>query len=206
MSDFNNDLFDDSEESSDSSETTSTRTSSNGNNFKIIIGILGAVFVVALVAIIIYALLVLPKQNAARLEQAAQINAQNTATSMAATSEALLMLQALTPSATLYVEPTAANTPTPVVVFPTATEEPPLAEAQPAIASDSMARTATVAALLTMAAGGANATATRAATITALPTTGFADEVGLPMLLVAGVVLLGVLFLARRLRLMGSQN
>ncbi len=205
MSDFNNDLFDDSEETSDSSETTSTRTSSNGNNFKIIIGILGAVFVVALVAIIIYALMVLPKQNAARLEQAALINAQNTATSMAATSEALLMLQALTPSATIYVEPTAANTPTPVVVFPTATEEPPLA-AQPAIASDSMARTATVAALLTMAAGGANATATRAATITALPTTGFADEVGLPMLLVAGVVLLGVLFLARRLRLMGSQN
>jgi hypothetical protein len=205
MSDFNNDLFDDSEETSDSSETTSTRTSSNGNNFKIIIGILGAVFVVALVAIIVYALLVLPKQSAARLEQAAQINAQNTATSMAATSEALLMLQALTPSATIYIEPTAANTPTPVVVFPTATEEP-LVEAQPAIASDSMARTATVAALLTMAAGGANATATRAATITALPTTGFADEVGLPMLLVAGVVLLGVLFLARRLRLMGGQN
>lgn len=38
-------------------------------------------------------------------------------------------------------------------------------------------------------------------TATALPTTGFADEVGLPGLLAMAAVLLIVIFLARRMRL-----
>jgi LPXTG-motif cell wall-anchored protein len=38
------------------------------------------------------------------------------------------------------------------------------------------------------------------ATSTALPTTGFADEVGIPGLLGMAVLLIAVIFLARRLR------
>jgi LPXTG-motif cell wall-anchored protein len=61
-------------------------------------------------------------------------------------------------------------------------------------------RTATVSALLTQAAN-AQKTTTARATSTALPTTGFADQVGLPGLFGATIALLAVVFLARRLRL-----
>jgi hypothetical protein len=58
-------------------------------------------------------------------------------------------------------------------------------------------RTATVAALLTQA---AQQTATVLPTATALPGTGFGDEVGAPSLLALAVLLIVVIFLARRLR------
>jgi hypothetical protein len=58
-------------------------------------------------------------------------------------------------------------------------------------------RTATVAALLTQA---AQQTATVLPTATALPGTGFADEVGAPSLLALAALLILVIFLVRRLR------
>lgn len=72
--------------------------------------------------------------------------------------------------------------------------------AAPALAGDVNNRTATVAAFLTQAAGG-GAVLTLTPQSTALPNTGFADEVGLPGLFGLAAALLVVVFLARRARL-----
>jgi LPXTG-motif cell wall-anchored protein len=40
-------------------------------------------------------------------------------------------------------------------------------------------------------------------TTTALPTTGFADQVGVPGMLALSILLIAVIFLARRLRMAG---
>ena len=69
--------------------------------------------------------------------------------------------------------------------------------------------TATAAAAMTqtaeaIAGGAVTETPTPGPTPTALPTAGFADEVGLPGLLFLGVALLVVVFLSRRLRASAS--
>ena len=201
MSDTNNnDLYTDFEE--DNSDYSSSSGSSN-RTFMLVIGILGAIFLIALIVLAVYALFIMPQRNAAQQEQAAQINAQNTATAYAVTEMALFQEQALTGTtvALANLEPS----PTSVVVFPTNTPTPLLAvaaeseETQEAIGGDLYARTQTVAALLTQAASGGQTTTT------ALPTTGFADDVGLPGLLGLAILLIGVIFLARRLRMSTSQ-
>ncbi|NMB89552.1 MAG: hypothetical protein GYA17_14430, partial [Chloroflexi bacterium] len=89
---------------------------------------------------------------------------------------------------------------------PTDTPEPTQELEAAAVGGDLAARTQTVAALLTQAAqaGGGVPGGTQQVTPTALPTAGFADEVGLPGLLGLSVLLVGVIFLVRRLRLSGS--
>jgi LPXTG-motif cell wall-anchored protein len=160
------------------------------------------------IGLVAYLLLFAGPANVARNQQATLISAQNVATSSAATKQAFTALLALTPSATLTPTATQPATPTPVIVQPTDTETPlPSDTLAPgaAIAQDLTARTETVAALLTQAAGGGGvASATPGATPTALPTTGFADEVGLPGLIGLAIVLLAVIFLARRLRMPGN--
>jgi LPXTG-motif cell wall-anchored protein len=76
--------------------------------------------------------------------------------------------------------------PTPLLAVPTDT---PVPTTDP--------RTATVAALLTQA---ASAQLTPGPTTTALPSTGFADQVGIPGLVGVAILLIVVIFLARRLR------
>lgn len=164
----------------------------SNRTFLAVVSFLGVIFLLALALLVVYALFILPQRSAERRELAAQINAQNTATSVAATQLALLVQQQLTPSATSPVAPTL----TPVIVFPTATPT----TVQELVGGDMTARTQTVAALLTQASSGV--VSTRAPT--ALPTTGFADEVGLPGLLGMAVLLVAVIFLVRRLRLSGS--
>jgi LPXTG-motif cell wall-anchored protein len=82
--------------------------------------------------------------------------------------------------------PTPTASPTPLLAVPTDTPVP-----------TSDPRTATVAALLTQA---AIAQQTSVPTSTALPSTGFAEDVGIPGLLGMAVLLVVVIFLARRLR------
>jgi hypothetical protein len=90
--------------------------------------------------------------------------------------------------------PTNTSTPTEVVALPTATSE--VAEEDPA--------TATIAALLTQAAGQPTQDMTAMATIpivvTGLPQTGFFDDFGINGLIVLAFCALVVIFLARRLR------
>ena len=209
MTDFDDNIFDEFEEEPmpEPEQDPGGKKPAGNRTFIIVAGALGAIFLLALIALIVYAVIIVPQRNASRLEQAAQINAQNTATSVAATNFVFAQQLALTPSETPVPEDTEAPTPTSVVVFATDT---PQATEELVLAADSElnARTATVAALLTMAAGGtspADLTATSgagtpSASPTALPTTGFADEVGLPGILGLAVLLFGVIILARRLR------
>jgi len=183
---------------------------SNNRSFLIAVGVIAGLFLLAVIGLVGYLVLFAGPQNTAQKQQATLISAQNIATSAAATKQAFAALLALTPSATLTETATLPSTPTPVIVQPTDTDTPVPTDTsaastpQAAIAQDLTARTQTVAALLTQAAGGGVLTTTPGATPTALPTTGFADEVGLPGLIGLAVLLLAVIFLARRLRIGGN--
>ncbi|MCS6993432.1 MAG: hypothetical protein N2117_09360 [Anaerolineales bacterium] len=146
----------------------------------------------------------LPAQNNARATQTEQAML---ALNMTQAAEQTAIVQAFTPTPTFTETPTPAPTATPVILFPT--ETPTTIAVDPA--------TATVQALETRRAQ-VNLTATAQATagltgtprtavagaLTASPTalsqTGFADEVGLPGLFIAAVILLAIILLARRLR------
>jgi hypothetical protein len=210
MSNFDDNLFDDFDafEGYEDEQPSSPEPKRPGGNrnFWIAIGVIGVFVLLIIAAMAVYMLVIYPQQRQAALDQAAQINAQNTMTVQAATEIALAQALLQTPSPTIAL-PTEAPTNTPVVVFPTATEEPKMAAEQmdAAAGGDLTYRTQTVAALLTLAAGGDVATATPGGvTATALPTAGFADEVGLPTLFGMGVLLIGVVFVVRRLRTAAS--
>ncbi len=119
MTDFDDNIFDEFEEEPvpESEQEPAGKKPASNRTFVIIAGALGAIFLLALIALIVYAVIIVPQRNAARLEQAAQINAQNTATSVSATELAFVQQLALTPSETPVPEDTEAPTPTEVVVF-----------------------------------------------------------------------------------------
>lgn len=219
MADYNDNIFDEFDEKDEFTpepvESPEEATGPSGNKppkntFMIIVSIFGAIFLLALIALIVYAVIIIPQRNASRTEEAAQINAQNTATSVFATEYAYAQQLELTPSSTPLPTNTLQPTATPVVVFATETQASGIGGPDAAADDALNARTATVAALLTMAAGGtspADLTATpvigagtAAVTPTVLPTTGFADEVGLPGLFGIAALLLAVIVLSRRLR------
>lgn len=162
---------------------------SSNRPFLIVAGILAAFTLIALVCIAAYALYYVPQQRTAQATQVAQVNVQNTQVAEAIMQTSIVEAYTSTPTVTSTPLPaTPTQTSTPVVVIPTnttiPTEDP---------------RTATVAALLTQAAV-FQQTANPSVTTTALPTTGFADQVGVPGLIGLAIVLLVVIFLSRRLR------
>jgi len=85
----------------------------------------------------------------------------------------------------------AAATSTPVVVFSTST---------PIVVATTNPITATVAAAYTQAALAQLTVIPTSTALGAVPSTGFADEVGLPVLFIAGAVFLVIIFLVRRMR------
>ena len=166
-------------------EETPPEESSN-RTFLIAAGILGGIVLLSIACLAGYALVILPQQRAAQTgEQNAQAT-QNAQINEALTATGVAFDLSQTPQATETLFPTD----TPVVAQPTAT--------------NTMEFTLTPdPATLTVAAGFtqlAASTSTVVITSTALPTSGFADEVGLPGLMIAAVVLVAVIFLARRLR------
>lgn len=168
----------------------------DNRNFLIAAGILGGVFLLIAAVVVVLVLYVLPQRNAARLQQTAAQLAANTATAQFVTDEAMKAIILLTPSAT----PQPTNTP----VLPTATNTPvvaPLSTNTPTVTATSISdvQKATLAAQQTELASG-KFTATVIATSTALPNTGFADEVGLPGLFGLTLALVVIIILARRLR------
>lgn len=176
--------------------------------FVIVVGVIVGLFVLALAGLVLIAPRILADQKSAYIQQAAEINAANTATSVFATQNALAELLALTPTATL--EPTMAPEPSATPVLAQPTEEP----TEPALsAEESMQHTATVAALLTEMAGGTGGGAgtevptvavTVIATATALPNTGLMDDLGqfgLAGTLGLAALLVAIIMVARRLRL-----
>ena len=161
------------------------REESGNRTFLIAAGILGGITVLALICIALYALVLLPRQRTAQEQQVATLNAQNTQVALAITqTSAAMAAPTLTPTKPALTS-TATATPTSVVVVATSTS----AGQDP--------RTATVAALLTQA---ALTTQTVVPTATNLPDTGFADEFGLPVMMGMAVLLVAVIFVARRLR------
>ena len=194
----------------------------NNRNFLLAIGIIGGIFLLMVIGLVLFALFYLPQQRTMRAATNAVVLTQNAGTVVFATGQAQLAAQMQTPSPTLtptvtQIPPTATFTSVVVVATNTPTITGTVA---PAVVDE---RTLTVAALLTQAASGKTGTAavtsgagtgttpgTAAApgsttgtpgAATALPTSGFADEVGLPGLFGLAAVLVIVIVLARRLRL-----
>lgn len=162
--------------------------SNNNRAFFIGVGILGFLLLAALACGAVYLLVIKPGQDRTLVNQQATVEAQNEQVSQALTATAAAMF--FTQSAPPLAENTPTPSPTLVVALsttmPDVTEEP-----------TDLPATATVAAGFTQAAG---VQLTIVPTTTALPDTGFADEVGAPMLLGMALVLVAVILLARRLR------
>ena len=201
MSDIDDNMLEDFEE--EPGAPASKPPVAANRNFFVAIAVIGALFLLSLIGLAVYGAVVLPQQSAARREQAAAINAQNTATALAATQLAgqVVIVPSVTPAATEVVIAASA---TPVVVFPLATEEP--TQTPEPLSAEMVGRTETVAALLTQAAVGtvvpigAGAEGGAGLTPTTLPTAGFADEVGLPGMLGMSLLLVVMIFFVRRLR------
>jgi hypothetical protein len=173
--------------------------------FVVVAAALGALIILSLICLGIYALVLQPRQRQAALERPTEIMLTNTAVAVGLTEAAAEQIATFTPlpsntpqpSATLRPTNTNTASPTPVIVLPTDTPTPTpfttLATVSPLTATAAAQQTATALAL-----GGGAATPTR--TPTALPTTGFGDEVGLPGLAGLAAVFLAVIILSRRLR------
>ena len=165
---------------------------SSNRNFLIIAGILIGIVCLSVAGLGWYALRVLPQQSAANDVQQETLVAQNLQAYQTLTQLAQSDMLSQTPAATATLLPT--NTPPIQQGQPTGT-----LPAEAAAASTSDPQTATVVAALTQAAQ-AQLTVTFLPTSTALPTSGFADEAGLPGLVAMAIALVVVILLARRLR------
>lgn len=155
---------------------------SSNKTFIIVAAVLGVIVLLSIICVVGYAF-TLQRQAAERDEalatQVEQDRQVNEGLTQKAVSDGLTLVAAYTPT----IQPT--STP----VFEQAT--PTLEQADP--------QTATVAAALTQAAQ-AQLTVTALPTSTLLPNTGFVDDVGVPGLVVMAIALVGVILLARRLR------
>ncbi len=217
--------FEEFEESPGGRATPPAGGGGGGRNraFYIAIGLIGTIFVIALIILLVTLLNKGPQQAAQTKAEADKINAQNTAVAGTATADALRIihlqqtLSAATPtplaSATFTQPP--AMTATSVLAIPTATGTPTAT-----VSADNATKTAvakTNVALGTKPVGSSGypgpqtpvpltpgatvGPGTPQPTATGLPTTGLADEVGLPGLFGLAALLLVVIFLARRARL-----
>jgi LPXTG-motif cell wall-anchored protein len=183
-------------------EETSPPEESSNRMFLIAAGVLGAIALLALICIAIYALVLLPRQNAARDMQKATVDAQNTEiavkialTSTSAAKAAIEAAYTHTPTVTsIPPSPSPTSSPTSVVVQPSeaAAVSPTL---EPAMATATALRVTLTANAVIL-----GSTLTARPLTTSIPSTGFADEVGLPMMLGLAILLIAVIFLARRLR------
>jgi hypothetical protein len=163
---------------------------STNRPFIIAAGVIGGLLVLSMICLGLYALVLAPRRGEARATEAANIILQNTqvALSITETNQAHRASVTPTPTNTPVPSPTATATRTQVVVLPSSTPSTP----QPTV--DPLTRTAAAQATIAALAGA------RTPTTTALPATGFADEVGVPSLLLLGAVLVAVVIIARRLR------
>ncbi len=154
---------------------------SSNRTFLIAAGILGGIVLLSLACLAgVYFFSILPSKNATAAQAYAQ-STQNAKVQQALTATSL---------AASLATPTLAPTDTPVLAEATATQTP--------IVTDTPAPvTATVGAALTQV---AIAELTVVPTSSALPKTGIGDQLGYPGLVIAAMLLIAIIFLARRLR------
>jgi len=173
--------------------TPPLKEESNNRTFIIAAGILAGVVLLSIASMAAYALVILPRQKAATAAQEATIQAQNAQVAQAMTQTAEVAVW--TPTALPSPLPMATNT-----FNPTRSPTPVVARATTASTATSTLNPMALLGLLATQTASANQTATAMVTATALAKTGFADEFGLPGLIVLAVVLVVVILLARRLR------
>ncbi len=185
---------------------------SSNRTFLIIAGALGGIALLALICIAVYALVVLPGMQRTNQDAQATMSAQETETGLivawtatSADQTAIVAAYTATPTITpIPPSPTPTVTPTPVVAVPTTPAGPGPMDAT-ALSFDNATATARYETLVAKVTENANNVTTPTirtgqGQATAIPSTGFADEVGLPAMLGIAVVLVAVIFLARRLR------
>lgn len=173
---------------------------SSNRTFIIAAAGIGGLLVLSMICLGVYALVIAPRQQEARIAQLTEVPQENTQTALGLTQTAQAGQATATTAPSDTPEPSATPTvtpsPTEVVVIPTETQFTTLSTVAP--------QTATAAAQATAQAvaggGGATPTPSRTPTATALPATGFADEAGLPTLLLVGAALVAILIVVRRLR------
>jgi hypothetical protein len=186
---------------------------SSNRAFLVVAGVLGAIMILAIIGMAIYALVILPRQQAAE-EAEAPSSLQLTSTELAKALQAtatptlsptLTAIPSDTPTPTLTptdtIAPTETPSETPVTPIFTSSAEAS-ATAGASATTDSAGATGTVEAVLTNAAAAATSAAlgTPTATSSALPDTGFGDTVGFPGLALATALLIAVILLTRSLR------
>lgn len=171
---------------------------SSNRTFIIAAAGIGGLLVLSMICLGVYALVIAPRQQEARVAQLTQVPQENTQTALGLTQTAQAGQATATPEPSNTPRPssTPTATATEVVVVPTETQFTTLSTVAP--------QTATAAAQATADAVAQNPTPTRTPTATALPATGFADEAGLPALLLIGAALVAILIVVRRLRVSGG--
>jgi LPXTG-motif cell wall-anchored protein len=172
------------------SDDSSPPEESTNRTFYIVAAAIGGVMLLSLICLALYALVYAPQQRNRQATQVAAINAQNTQVAQAAVETGLAAKFTATPTIT-PIPPTATASASPTLVIALPTQGP---------VTPTIDRTATVAVLLTEAAAG-RLTATP--TASALPDTGFVEDVGIPAMVGLALVLVVVIFLTRRLRTAG---
>ncbi|HZU87348.1 MAG TPA: hypothetical protein VFF78_07680 [Anaerolineaceae bacterium] len=179
-------------------------------NFILGISILGGIILLGIIGVILFAIFGGQNKASDYDQQLALINAANTATVQAATeiaaTEAAKATEREINRMTLNA-PTMTQSPTPVISFPTETSQPTTTKAQQTLNATQMELTrqaeekTTSTPTATLSAGAAQTATSIAKTVTGdMPGTGFADEVGLPLMVGMAALLLVVIFVARRLR------
>lgn len=173
----------------------------SNRNFLIAAIVLGGIVLLSLVCMAVYALLIMPGQKA---------SAQATSSANAVASTEMAFMQFQTQEASLFT-PTLPPSETPVPE-PTETLVVVFASATASVVPTLDPATATLEAMLTQVAENAKTTATGTpGAITGTPgtavpgkdklaKTGIADELGLPGLFIAFMLVIAVILLARRLR------
>jgi hypothetical protein len=168
----------------------------SNRTFIIVAGVLAGIVFLSIVCMALYALVYLPQQKAGQSAQQATIEAQNAmiAQAMTSTMQAFAVGAQASPTTVATKVPTLSlASPTPLLAVPT----------QGQVETD-MALTATWSALNTQVAVGLlTPTATQGPG--SMPASGFADEIGLPGLVVMAFALVVVILLARRLRSVPNQ-
>jgi len=161
----------------------------SNNTFMIAVGILGGLVFLTIVCILVYAFVLGPRLSANNASAQATAEAHNLQIAQAMTATMNASLLTPTEKPTRLPEATQTPSPTPVVNIPTNT---------PTSFYDHL--TATMEALYTQAAIAQLTPTSTLATPEALPEGGFADEYGIPGLILMAALLVVVIFLARRLR------
>jgi hypothetical protein len=168
---------------------------------------LGGLFIVGLILIALFAFVIAPGQKRARSAAATGTAQGNQALAQILTETALAglggedktqapaTLVAVGATNTPLIPPSATNTLPPTNTFTPGPSPTLFGAAGTATPQPLKTRTPTPSLV-----GGVK-TATRLPTSTALPATGFADDVGMPGLIVLGLALVGVLIVARRMRM-----